>query len=235
MDQKNDIKIEEDSIRRQWDEKSKKWYFSIVDVVSLISDTSDARNYWKVLKSRLNKNNKELVTKCNQLKLTSNDGKSYLTDTADSETILEIINTINPSYLKELKRYFENLEETYPHAKESFLKEIENLEDIELPINMYHTSDSIFIEALVAGSSQDDILISANYKNISISGKRILPENKDAYKMQEIYWGAFSRNLSLPYEIELDKVEATISRGLLIIKMQKIDTLRNKNIKVKPL
>ena len=81
-------------IRRRWDEKQEKWYFSVVDVVAVLSGSVDARNYWKVLKNRLKKEGSEVVTKCNQLKMIASDGKYYLTDAADTETIFRIIQSI---------------------------------------------------------------------------------------------------------------------------------------------
>ena len=74
-------------IRRHWDEEKETWYFSVVDVVGVLSESSDPRNYWKVLKSRLKNEGSEVVTKCNQLKMESSDGKFYLTDVADTETM----------------------------------------------------------------------------------------------------------------------------------------------------
>lgn len=81
-------------IRRHWDDQSEKWYFSVVDVVGVLSGSVDPRNYWKVLKNRLNAEGSEVVTKCNQLKMPSADGKNYLTDVADTETLLRIVQTI---------------------------------------------------------------------------------------------------------------------------------------------
>ena len=81
-------------IRRIWDERQEKWYFSVVDVVAILSDSVDARNYWKVLKNRLKNEGSQVVTKCNQLKMEASDGKKYLTDVADTETMLRIIQTI---------------------------------------------------------------------------------------------------------------------------------------------
>ena len=81
-------------IRRLWDEKNEKWWFSVVDVIAILSGSIDARNYWKVLKNRLKKEGSEVVTKCNHLKMQASDGKYYLTDTADTETILRIIQSI---------------------------------------------------------------------------------------------------------------------------------------------
>ena len=75
--------FEDRKIRKVWDDKEEKWYFSIVDVVGVLTDQPDiehARNYWKVLKHRLKKEGNKSVTNCNQLKLRSSDGKSYKTD-----------------------------------------------------------------------------------------------------------------------------------------------------------
>lgn len=81
MSQKQALQLFNDrQIRTAWDENEEKWFFSIVDVVAVLTDSSDARNYWKVLKNRLKKEGNESVTKCNQLKLLSPDGKRYLTD-----------------------------------------------------------------------------------------------------------------------------------------------------------
>ncbi|MEK7495424.1 MAG: Bro-N domain-containing protein [Patescibacteria group bacterium] len=81
-------------IRRLWDEKQEKWYFSVVDVVAILSSSVDARNYWKVLKNRLKNEGSQVVTKCNQLKMEASDGKNYLTDVADTESMLRIIQSI---------------------------------------------------------------------------------------------------------------------------------------------
>lgn len=84
-------------IRSVWDEDNEKWYFSIVDVVAVLTDNDDyqlARNYWKVLKNRLIKEGNEPVTNCNQLKLPAADGKMRMTDVADTEQLLRIIQSI---------------------------------------------------------------------------------------------------------------------------------------------
>jgi len=85
------------NIRRIWDEKQEKWYFSVVDIVAVLINQIDfqlARNYWKVLKNRLKKEGSEMVTKCNQLKMRAEDGKLRETDAADVETLLRLIQSI---------------------------------------------------------------------------------------------------------------------------------------------
>jgi hypothetical protein len=87
-------------IRTQWDDNQEKWYFSIVDVVAVLTESENANNYWKVLKSRLKKEGSQLVTICNQLKMQSSDGKYYKTDVADTEQLFRLIQTI-PSHKAE--------------------------------------------------------------------------------------------------------------------------------------
>ena len=104
-------------IRKHWDEKKELWYFSIVDVVSILSQSKDARNYWKVLKNRLKSEGSEVVTKCNHLKLQAPDGKYYLTDVADTETMFRIIQSIPSPNAEPFKLWlarvgYERVEET---------------------------------------------------------------------------------------------------------------------------
>ncbi len=86
--------FEASNIRVVWDSKTEKYYFSVIDVVQVLTDSADARTYWKVLKNRLIKEGNETVTNCNQLKLTAADGKQRLTDVADTEQILRLIQSI---------------------------------------------------------------------------------------------------------------------------------------------
>ena len=84
-------------IRRSYDEKSETWYFSVVDVVAALVQQPDyqtARNYWKVLKNRLKKEGSQLVTNCNRLKMVAEDGKFRLTDVANTETLLRLIQSV---------------------------------------------------------------------------------------------------------------------------------------------
>ena len=98
MSQNDKIQLFEDKrIRTAWDEEKEEWYFSVVDVVAVLTDQPDyqaARNYWKVTKKRLKDEGNETVTACNQLKMTASDGKKRLTDVADTEQLLRIIQSI---------------------------------------------------------------------------------------------------------------------------------------------
>ncbi len=95
MNKETSIKLfEQKQIRSLWDEDQEKWYFSIVDIVGVLTDSPNPNNYWKVLKHRLTKEGSELVTNCNQLKMQSTDGKYYKTDVADTEQLFRLIQSI---------------------------------------------------------------------------------------------------------------------------------------------
>ncbi|MBR6116066.1 MAG: Bro-N domain-containing protein [Paludibacteraceae bacterium] len=86
--------FESKQIRTAWDEEQEKWYFSVVDVIEVLTDTDRPRKYWSDLKSKLQKEGSELSAKIGQLKLQSSDGKKYLTDVADSEQLLRLIQSV---------------------------------------------------------------------------------------------------------------------------------------------
>ena len=104
-------------IRRHWDAKKELWYFSVIDVVRVLTDSTDARKYWNKLAQRLRGEGSESVTKCHQLKMKSSDGKKYLTDVADTETLLRLIQSIPSPNAEPFKLWlarigYERLEET---------------------------------------------------------------------------------------------------------------------------
>ena len=84
----------ERKIRSVWDDEAEKWYFSVVDVVAVLTESENPRNYWKVLKNRLKKEGNQTVTNCNQLKLRAEDGKMRMTDVADQEQLFRLIQSI---------------------------------------------------------------------------------------------------------------------------------------------
>ena len=109
-----------ETIRTAWDEENEEWYFSIVDVVGVLTEQPDvdgARNYWKVLKNRLSKEGSQLVTNCNQLKMLAQDGKKRLTDVANTEQLLRLIQSIPSKKAEPFKLWLaqvgrERIEET---------------------------------------------------------------------------------------------------------------------------
>ena len=107
------------NIRRHYDEEKEKWYFSVVDIVAALTDQKDfnkARKYWNQLKTRLKNEGSESVTNCHQLKLLASDGKKYLTDVADVETILRLVQSVPSKKAEPIKLWlakvgYERLEE----------------------------------------------------------------------------------------------------------------------------
>ncbi len=95
MEKQNEIKLfETKKVRTLWEEREEKWYFSIVDVVAVLTDSPNPRKYWSVLKTRLKAEGSQLATNCSQLKMQSNDGKYYKTDVADTEQLFRLIQSI---------------------------------------------------------------------------------------------------------------------------------------------
>ena len=86
--------FENKAIRTAWDEEKEEWYFSIVDVVAVLTDSPNPQTYWRVMKKRLKDEGNETVTNCNALKMTAADGKKRLTDVATTEQLLRIIQSI---------------------------------------------------------------------------------------------------------------------------------------------
>ena len=111
------VAFQDNKIRRHWDNKKEKWYFSVVDIVAVLSNSDSPRKYWNKLKERLKIEGNESVTKCHQLKMEASDGKYYLTDAADTETLLRLVQSIpspnaEPFKLWLAKVGYERLEET---------------------------------------------------------------------------------------------------------------------------
>ena len=137
MDRNESIQLFEDRrIRTAWDEANEEWYFSVVDVVGVLTDSPDyntGRKYWNKLKQRLKEEGSELVTKCHQLKMTAADGKKRLTDVADTEQMLRLIQSIPSPKAEPFKLWLaqvgrEHIEETIDpelaikRALETYLK-----------------------------------------------------------------------------------------------------------------
>jgi len=137
MEKENSIKLfEKQAVRSHWDEEKEKWYFSIIDVVSILTEQKDlqgGRNYWKVLKHRLLKEGNETVTNCNRLKMLAADGKMRITDVADTEQLLRLIQSIPSKKAEPFKQWLakvgserideiEDPELAFERAMETYLK-----------------------------------------------------------------------------------------------------------------
>jgi hypothetical protein len=101
------VLFEEKQVRRAWNEQEQKWYFAIVDVIAVLTESIDSGAYWRKLKERLKKEGNETVTNCHGLKMTAADGKMRLTDVADTDSL-------NPSdYLKKVRKRDLSLSEVF--------------------------------------------------------------------------------------------------------------------------
>jgi len=134
MTKETAIKLFQDHrVRVQWDDELEKWYFSIVDIIGVLTDSPNPRKYWSVLKTRLKKEGSELATNCSQLKMQSSDGKFYKTDVADTEQLLRLIQSIPSPKAEPFKIWlsrvgYERIEETedpekaFDRAMQTYLK-----------------------------------------------------------------------------------------------------------------
>jgi HSP20 family molecular chaperone IbpA len=260
-------RIKDEAIRKEWDPKTGQFYFSVVDVIGIAAQTRDSRNYWKVFKNRLKQADNQLVTACNQLKMMANDGKFYMTDVADEETLLKMITLISEENVPIFRAYFEelnlkqnnitiskdtpenstnsihkNLIHSYPQslASEPLHNGHEiNDDEFSLMVDAYKKNDTFIIQAFVAGIDIENLLISTTCKNLNIKGERELIKkniekfNNKNYLREELYWGKFSRTIELPEEVEINKVEAIESHGLLTITLPIINKNRSRIIKTK--
>lgn len=106
MEKENKIRIfEQKQVRTHWDEAQEKWYFSVVDVVGVLSESTDAQAYWRKLKQRLKEEGNETVTNCHALKMLAEDGKMRLTDVADTEQLFRLIQSVPSKKAEPFKQW----------------------------------------------------------------------------------------------------------------------------------
>lgn len=126
MTKENAIRIFEDKrVRSVWDSEAEKWYISIVDVVSILTDSVDGRKYWNKLKQRLKEEGNQTVTNCHQLKMRAADGKMRMTDVADTEQLFRLIQSVPSPKAEPFKQWMAQV------ASER----IDQLQDPELSID----------------------------------------------------------------------------------------------------
>lgn len=231
MDQTNHKEI-----RHQYDSFTGILYVSIVDVIKLLRISTDSRNYWKTLKNRLKTTHPELVTTCNQLRMRANDGKMYLTDTTDSDNCLLLIQQMAPERLAEFRKYFKNILDN-SHKEET--RDVELSTEDQLPhkikIDLYKIKDMFILKVLLSGVAKEDIFITASCKNILLQSKVVPPTNfqKDNYTVNELVFGKYAREINLPEEIEIEKIQTFYNHGLLEIHLPILDKSYTRIIKVK--
>jgi HSP20 family protein len=111
----------------------------------------------------------------------------------------------------------------------------ESEKDAELTVDVYQTPDMVVVKSMIAGVRPEDLDVSITRESVTIRGKR--EEEKvsevDDYLVRELYWGSFSRTVSLPEEIDVDEAEAVEKHGLLILKLPRLDKRRQSKLKVK--
>jgi len=111
------VLFNEKQVRREWDDENELWYFSVVDVIEVLTESKNPRKYWSVLKTRLKKEGSQVATNCSQLKLVASDWKKYATDVTDTETLLRLIQSIPSKKAEPFKLWlakvgYERIEET---------------------------------------------------------------------------------------------------------------------------
>ena len=184
---KNAIKLFQDKkIRVEWNSDNEKWYFSIVDVIAVLTDNvfQGARNYWKVLKHRLKNEGNETVTNCNQLKLVAPDGKKRLTDVADTEQLLRLIQSIPSKKAEPFKMWLakvgkeridetEDPELTINRAMQTYLQKGYSKDWINQRLKTIEVRKELTDEWNNAGIKQPDYAILTNEITKAWSGKTV--------------------------------------------------------------
>ena len=242
-----------DKIRKVWDSEKQTWYFSITDIVGILTDSTDARNYWKALKNRLKISQNQLVMDCNQLKIPSSDGKSYLADVADAVTLLKIIKVIDPTSIPTFKTWFDHIDvqnsikngNTAPQNTATGLTGGDDQNDTEnelsttlvAPADIYQNQNETVVKFMLPGTDPEKLILSVSMQTLSIKGTRISEIisriNEEDFLVNELQWGNFSRTIELPTLVDVDNITATENHGLITITLQKIDTDKKRFIKIK--
>ncbi len=243
--------IDKPKIRKHFDVTTRKWYFSIVDVIDSLIKTKDSQNYWKVLKNRLKKRSPELVTKCNQLKMRAKDGKFYLTDVADSETIIHIIEATPRASVEAFKAIIAELEEIVEGKRLEVTGRTENTispllpdpsflnspslpplpstlpiieAEAELFVDAYQTEKNIFVQAMLAGVTPENLKVKVSNKKVLIYGERKKERgevSQENYTKEELLWATFVRVIALPSPVS-EEFKISGDDGLVTIELRKI-------------
>lgn len=172
---KNDLAIfEEYKIRRLYDEETETWFFSVVDIVQVLIQQSNfqaARKYWNKLKERLRKEGSQSVTNCHRLKLEAADGKKYLTDVADVETLLRLVQSVPSPKAEPIKLWLAKVGQEWAGIS---VKEHKNIKGLKTQNLRDHMSEAELIFTALAELSTRQIA-----ESMEATG---MPENKKASK-----------------------------------------------------
>lgn len=124
---------------------------------------------------------------------------------------------------------------TEPEYQDEAEYETEEESEAGLAIDMYESDNELVIQSMIAGVTPENLHIAITRDTVTIRGKRIAPQGiaEDRYMERELYWGVFSREITLPFEIDTEGAEAVEKYGLLIIRLPKLDTNRMQELKVK--
>ena len=191
MTKENAIKIfEQKQVRTKWDEEQEKWYFSVIDVIEILTESPRPRKYWNALKTKLKEEGRELSQNMGQLKMQSSDGKFYLTDVADTEQLFRLIQSIPSPKAEPFKVWLAQI------ASER----IDEMQDPELSI------DRALEQYLKLGYSEN--WINQRLKSIEIRKeltdewkKRGIKEGQQFASLTDIITKAWSGNTTKEYKI----------------------------------
>lgn len=186
MNQNHSIKLfENKKVRTQWIETEEKWYFSIIDVIAILTDSQNPQTYWRVLKMRLKNEGNETVTNCNALKLLSPDGKMRLTDVADTEQLLRLIQSIPSKKAEPFKVWlakvgYQRIEETedpelaFDRAMKTYLQKGYSKEWVNQRLKTIEVRKELTTEWNRAGlEKESDFAILTNEITKAWSGKTV--------------------------------------------------------------
>jgi hypothetical protein len=196
------------SIRREFVPEEGKWYFSVVDLVEILTDSKSPRNYWKVLKNRLKIKGNQLVTRCNQLKMQAQDGKFYLTDALDAEGALELAELLAPHKAPILNVHINMLTLVISPGKGRAVSVAPLPGEVKLPLDVYKTKTAFYVKAHLAGASIDDVDVTIAGKLATIKARRTRLGREPKI---------FSRIVTLPFPVHKNKIQKKEERGLITI------------------
>jgi len=187
MDENHSIKLFENrKVRVEWNAVEEKWYFSIIDVIAVLTESQNPRKYWSVLKTRLKAEGSELATNCSQLKMQSSDGKFYVTDVGDTEQVLRLVQSVPSPKAEPFKIWlakvgYQRIEETqdpelaFDRAMKTYLQKGYSKEWINQRLKTIEVRKELTDEWTRAGIKKEkDFAILTNEITKAWSGKTIV-------------------------------------------------------------